>query len=163
VPQVVPVDGPSWWLVTLCSCATGCASGWAKLVACHPLLMCHRLCQWMGQVGGLSPSAHVPQVMPMDGPSWWLVTLCSCANGWAKLVACHPLLMCHRLHHLCWPSWCLVTLCSCATGCTTCVGLSPSAHVPQVAPLGWAATNTRCSRMLFSCFDLEVGSHSTIE
>jgi len=99
---------PCWWLVTLCSCAMGCTT-------------------WVGPVGGLSPSAHVPQVAPL---------------GWAKLLACHPLLMCHRLHHFGGPSCWLVTLCSCATGCTTwvgqVVGLSPSAHVPQVAPLGWA-------------------------
>ena len=162
---------PSWWLVTLCLCVTSCTTcvdpvgglspsahmpqvaplGLAMLVACHPLLMCHglhhlggpswwlvTLCScatgcttWVGQVVGLSPSAHVPQVAPL----WW-----------AKLLACHPLLMCHRLHHLGGPSCWLVTLCSCATSCTTWMsqigGLSPSAHVPRVAPLGWAATNT---------------------
>jgi len=125
VPQVVPLvlaqlvacqpllmchrlhhlGGPSWWLVNFCSCATGCTT-------------------WVGQVGGLSTSACVPQVAPL---------------GWAKLVACQPLLVCHRLHHLGEPSWWLVNLCSFATGCTTWVSqvgsLSPSAHVPQVAPL----------------------------
>ena len=83
---------PSWWLVNLCSCATGCPT-------------------WMGPVCGLSPSAHVPQVAPL---------------GWAQLMACQPLFMCHRLHHLDGSSWWLVTLCSCATGCTT----------------WWATTNT---------------------
>ena len=43
------LDGPSLWLVTLCPCATGCTT-------------------WMGPVGGLSPSAHVPQVVPPGGP-----------------------------------------------------------------------------------------------
>jgi hypothetical protein len=38
-----------------------------------------------GPVGGLSPSAHMPQVAPL---------------GWAQLVACQPLLMFHRLYHL---------------------------------------------------------------
>jgi len=46
----------------------------------------HHLCSKpAGPVGGMWTSLHVPRVAPL---------------GWAQFMACHPLLMCHRLNHL---------------------------------------------------------------